>query len=165
MQPETNPTPNLLFELEPIEKPKPKRKNKPGQGRKVTPPIIKHLDDLQKILSSKSFGIGLLLLLTIGQIFHTSYVLYDLTSLWIVFKVIFAFFTAIGIDLIVLNLVARGSEKTAIAFGFFYFMINMYAYNSHSDFSWSNGKMYFSLVPSAFIPLAMHTLAVETKKD
>ena len=108
-----------------------------------------------------------------GQAFHTSYVLFSLTGMPSFLKILFALLVGFGIDIISVSLVGRGNNRAALHFLVFYFLINVYAFCSHSSIYFyviSEGSRiwsytgFFALIPSFYIPYAGHVLALELGK-
>lgn len=155
---------NLL--PQPEEKKKRKSPTKLPKGKsRGKPEILKKLGKTYDVLTSKEFALILFLTVQIGQSFHTTYVMHELTGMTSWASWIYAGFIAVGLDLIIVNLVGRGSTSTAKYFMVFYFAINMYAYYSNPEVDWNNFKGWFAIIPSFFIPFAAHQLSVEMSKQ
>ena len=131
---------------------------------------------LYNFLRSNPAALLMFLIIQTAQGLHTGYVLYEITVLPGLLRIIYAVLAAIGIELIIVCLVGRGRTSTARYYKYFYFIVNLYAYHLHPDisfFDWEvlltsplwweaiNFSGLFVILPAYFLPLAGEELAKE----
>jgi len=116
-----------------------------------------------RFIKSDVFALVLSCLLMIGQSFHTSLSLFDLTALPGFLRMCFSITSAVLMDSLIIYFVANGNKKASFIFFCFCALMNLYAFHLHIEYF--TYKSYFAMVPAFAIPGAVHLVSSQINKN